>query len=223
MTPTADNRRLFTDTRKIIEQNCVIYIGLDALSDSDLAACVGKLLLSDLTATAGDRYLSGNSVKHVSVYVDEASEVMSDGLIQMLNKSRGANFSFTVACQTVADFVAKSGDSSAEAMRILANLNNFIAMRCNDSETQEFLMDRLMKARVLRTSRSHSVSVWANNPAMTGGNIAETEIVEEKDLIPAPFLGMLPNLEFFAIVASGNVVKGRVPVIEIEEVDEEEK
>ena len=53
---------------------------------------------------------------------------------------------------------------------------------------------------------------------MVWDNIAKTEIVEEKDLFPVPFSGMLPNPELFAIFVGGNVVKGRIPVIEVEEV-----
>lgn len=202
----------FTDTRKLIEQNCVLYVGLDALTDASLARTIGSMFLADLAATAGARYNFEVSPTPVALFVDEAAELMCEPFIQMLNKSHGAQFTICLATQTVADFVAKAGDP-AEAMRILANLNNFIALRCNDKETQEFLTARVLKTQVKSVMRSHDVSSTAQSFATQSGSLGERQVEQEAELVPAELLGALPNLEFFGVVSGGHVVKGRVPIL----------
>src|SRR5690606_36638905 len=51
-----DDERPITNFKKITRDGGVAYIGLDSLSDSMVASCVGALFLSDITAVAGDRY-----------------------------------------------------------------------------------------------------------------------------------------------------------------------
>lgn len=202
----------FTDSRKLIEQNCVLYVGLDALTDAALARTIGSMFLADLAATAGARYNFEASPTPIALFVDEAAELMCEPFIQMLNKARGAKFTICLATQTVADFVAKAGDP-AEAMRILANLNNFIALRCNDKETQEFLTARVLKTQVKSVMWSHDVSATAKSFATQSGSLGERQVEQEAELVPAELLGALPNLEFFGVVSGGHVVKGRVPIL----------
>ena len=217
LTPEVGNFRPFTDTRTLVSKNSVLYVGLDALSDSQLASSIGSMFLSDLAATAGARYNFDDSPSPVSLFVDEAAELMCEPFIQMLNKSRGAGFSICLATQTVADFVAKAGNKQAEAMRVLANLNNFIALRCNDQETQEFVVNRIPKVQLETTMFSHNVMVSADKLSAQHGSLGERSQLQEVDLIPAQLLGALPNFEFFAIVAGAHVMKGRVPVLVLSE------
>ncbi len=209
---TLVGQEAFYDTRKIIEQRGVLYLGLDALTDSGMARAIGSMMLADLASTAGARYDFENAPAPVMLFVDEAAELTCEPLTQMLNKARGANFSICLASQTISDFVAKAKDR-AEALRILANLNNFFALRCNDPETQEFLMNRIPKTRIRTTVKSHGVSTSAKNLVAEGGSISERVSEEEADLVPAPMLSALPNCEYFGVVAGGHVVKGRIPIL----------
>ena len=99
------------------------------------------------------------------------------------------------------------------AMRILANLNNFVALRCNDADTQEFLVRRLTKVRVTSKQHTHGVSTSASSILAENSTISERLTEEEVDLVPSALLGALPNCEFFGIFAGGYVVKGRVPIL----------
>ncbi|MDW2057218.1 conjugative transfer system coupling protein TraD, partial [Vibrio sp. 506] len=54
-----DDSRLITDSGRIINNAQVAYIGLDSLTDAMVGSAIGSLLLSDLTAVAGDRYNYG--------------------------------------------------------------------------------------------------------------------------------------------------------------------
>lgn len=207
-----DDKKPFYDTRKIIEQRGVFYLGLDALTDSGMARAIGSMMLSNLASTAGARYDFETASSPVMLFVDEAAELTCEPLTQMLNKARGANFSICLASQTISDFVAKAKDR-AEALRILANLNNFFALRCNDPETQRFLMERIPKTRIRTTVKAHGVSTSARNLIAEGGSVSEHLTEEEADLVPAPLLSALPNCEFFGVVAGGHVIKGRIPIL----------
>lgn len=207
-----DDKKPFYDTRKIIEQRGVFYLGLDALTDSGMARAIGSMMLADLASTAGARYDFETVSSPVMLFVDEAAELTCEPLTQMLNKARGANFSICLASQTISDFVAKAKDR-AEALRILANLNNFFALRCNDPETQRFLMERIPKTRIRTTVKAHGVSTSARNLIAEGGSVSERVTEEEADLVPAPLLSALPNCEYFGVVAGGCVIKGRIPIL----------
>lgn len=208
-----DGKRLFTDSRKIIQKCSVVYLALDGLSDSYLAACLGRMFLSDLKAVAGARYNFEECPSKVSIFVDEASEFMCEPLLQMLNKSRGANFSLYLATQTIADFVAKSGGSSAQAMRTLANANNIVCFRLNDPETQDFVANRTLVTQILSIEYSHGLTVDSRGFAARSGNLAQRCVSKDARLVPSSLLGALPNLEYFAIVAGGYVMKGRIPIV----------
>jgi hypothetical protein len=52
---TQDTRRL-TSMAECIERVQVVYLGLDALSDSMVGSTIGSILVADLAAVAGDRY-----------------------------------------------------------------------------------------------------------------------------------------------------------------------
>jgi len=143
---TRDPRRL-TSMAECIERAQVVYLGLDALSDSMVGGAIGSILVADLAAVAGDRYNYGVNLTPVNVFIDEAAEVVNDPFIQLLNKGRGAGLRLTVATQTFADFAARTG-SEAKARQVLGNINNLVALRVLDAETQQYVTDSLPKTRL---------------------------------------------------------------------------
>lgn len=211
-TEDLSDSRPITDTAKIINNGQVAYIGLDSLTDGVVGSAIGSLFLSDLTAVAGDRYNFGKSNRPVNIFVDEASEVINDPFIQLLNKGRGAKLTLYVATQTFADFAAKMG-SKEKALQVLGNVNNTIALRIQDDETKKFLVDKIPKTRIKTIMRSQSQSTDNANPIAYSGGIDERLMEEEGDLFAPQLLGMLPNLEFLATISGGTVYKGRVPIL----------
>lgn len=139
--------RPILDVAGIINDQRVLYMGLDSLSDGMVGSALGSIFLADLTAAAGDRYNFGKKPKEVFVFVDEASEVATDTFIQLLNKSRGSGIRVILATQTFADFAARLGDTN-KARQVLANCNNVISLRVIDSETQEYISEGLIKTKV---------------------------------------------------------------------------
>lgn len=202
----------FSNTRDFITKKKVVYVGLDALSDSSLARTVGTMLLADLKAVAGARYNFDDVGCSVRLFIDEAAEVCCEPMVQMLNKARGAGFVITVATQTVADFTANMGNQ-ADATRVLANVNNIIALRCNDPETASFVADRMPKTTVATTMVSHDVTMSSEQLSAVGASMGERRTEQETELVPSFLLGVLPSREFFAFVSGGHVFKGRVPLL----------
>lgn len=207
-----DDTREMTDTGKIINNAQVAYFGLDSLTDNMVGSAIGSLLLSDLTAVAGDRYNFGVDNRMVNIFVDEAAEVLNDPFIQLLNKGRGAKIRLFVATQTIADFAARLG-SKDKAMQVLGNINNVYSLRVTDQETQEYITENLPKTRASYVMRTQGLTTGANQPIVHGGNLGERLMEEEADLFPPQLLGSLPNLEFIAKISGGQVVKGRLPIL----------
>lgn len=207
-----DDARPITDNAKIINNGQVAYIGLDSLTDNMVGSAIGSLILSDLTAVAGDRYNFGVNNRPVNIFVDEAAEVINDPFIQLLNKGRGAKLRLFVATQTFADFSARMG-SKDKALQVLGNINNLFALRVIDSDTQEYITENLPKTRLKYVMRTQGQSSDASQPIMHSGNQGERLMEEEADLFPAQLLGMLPNLEYIAKISGGKIIKGRLPIL----------
>jgi conjugal transfer pilus assembly protein TraD len=207
-----EDERLITDTTRIINMNQVLYMGLDSLSNNTVGASIGSIFLADLASVAGARYNYETNMGRVNIFVDEAAECLNDKLIQILNKGRGSNLNVYLATQTIADFKAKMGDE-AKAMQFLGNLNNLIALRTIDNDTQEYITTNLYKTRIQYLMRTQGSNTESGSAMMHGGNVGERLMEEEAELFPPQLLGMLPNLEYIAKLAGGKVVKGRIPIL----------
>lgn len=205
------------NTKMIVQTGGVLYVGLDALSDSMVGSAIGSLILADLTAVAGDRYnFEMDGTRHpVNLFIDEAAEVVNDPMIQLMNKGRGADFRVYLATQTYADFSARLG-SVDKARQVLGNVNNTIAMRVNDNETQTYITDGLPTVNVqyvMRTQGS-SIGTGGHSTMQFSGNAGERLMEEESELFKPPLLGQLPSLEFIAKVSGGRLWKGRIPILQ---------
>lgn len=196
----------------IINHAQVAYIGLDSLSDGMVGSALGSLLLADLASVAGKRYNYGLHNRPVNIFVDEAAEVINDPCIQLLNKGRGALIRMTIATQTFADFSARTG-SDAKARQILANVNNLIALRILDSETQKYITDNLPLTRLRYIMRSQGVATHTHNPALFSGNLGERLMEEQGELFVPQLLGQLPDLHYIAKLSGGRIIKGRIPIL----------
>lgn len=95
----------------------------------------------------------------------------------------------------------------------LGNLNNLIALRTKDRPTQDFVVETFGKTAI------HSMRVGLSDGADThlgdfsaGYSTQLTESFEE--MVPAEVLGKLPNLQYFASVSGGRIIKGRFQIID---------
>jgi hypothetical protein len=206
-----DTRRL-THMGEVLARGQVAYLGLDSLSDGMVGSAIGSILLADLTAVAGDRYNYGVGLRPVTVFVDEAAEVINDPFVQLLNKGRGARVRLVIATQTFADFAARTG-SEAKARQVLGNVNNLTALRVLDGETQKYVAEALPTVRLKSLVRSQGSSTHPGNPLVFTGSVDERLVEEEGALFPAQLLGQLPNLHYLALLSGSRVVKGHLPIL----------
>jgi conjugal transfer pilus assembly protein TraD len=208
----ASDPRPITSLSDILARREVLYIGLDSLSDGIVGGAIGSLLTADLAATAGSIYNQEHEPAPVNIFIDEAAEVVSDPMVQVLNKGRGAGLSLTIATQSFADFAARTG-SQDKARQVLANVNNLIALRVLDGETQEYVAEALPEIRLRKLVQQQGASTDAEQPLLFSGSLAERLDEEAAALFPAALLGQLPNLEYVAKWAGGYVQKGRLPIL----------
>ncbi|MFU7556848.1 conjugative coupling factor TraD, PFGI-1 class, partial [Pseudomonas paraeruginosa] len=90
-----------------------VYVGLDALSDAEVAAAVGNSMFSDLVSVAGHIYKHGiddglpgavaGARVPINVHADEFNELMGDEFIPLINKGGGAGLQVTAYTQTLSD------------------------------------------------------------------------------------------------------------------------
>lgn len=216
-----DDPRPIMDWRKVMQRNAVVYIGLDSLSDHEVAAAVGNAMFADLTSLAGQIYKFGHGVgqsgatakRKVSIHADEFNELIGDEFIPLLNKAGGAGYQVTVYTQTWLDVEAKIG-SSAKAGQIGGNLNTMIMLRVKNIETAEMLTKQLPEVKILSStlvSRANDVAFPDSYEDFSSGN--EDRIGQESvPMLNPSDLTQLPKGQAFALIEGGQLYKLRLPL-----------
>ena len=208
-----NDKRPILDTSNIISGKHVLYVGLDSLSDSIVSSAIGSNVLADFASVAGMIYNSGIKPGRISLFVDEAAEVVNLPFIQILNKGRGAGFQVVMSTQTLPDIVARLGDE-ARARQVVGNCNNLITLRIKDGDTQQFVVETFGQTWIKTVQQSIASSVNASENIINySGNSGQSLTFGEHDLFPQHLLGHLPNFHYIASIAGGRVIKGRLPII----------
>jgi conjugal transfer pilus assembly protein TraD len=188
-----NDKRPILDTSNIIAGKHVLYVGLDSLSDSIVSSAIGSIVLADFASVAGMIYNSGNKPGRISMFVDEAAEVVNLPFIQILNKGRGAGFQVVMATQTLPDIVARLGDE-ARARQVVGNCNNLITLRIKDGDTQKFVVETFGQTWIKTVQQSISNAVNSSENIINySGNSGQSLTFGEHDLFPQHLLGHLPN------------------------------
>jgi conjugal transfer pilus assembly protein TraD len=207
----AGDARPIMNFEKIERAGHVLYMCLDSLPDPSVATAIGALALADLAARAGMRYNLGG-YRRISLFVDEVSNVINQPLIEILNKGAEGGIFTTCSMQTLADLAKRLGSEDAARMA-LGNLNNLIALRSKDRPTQDFVVETFGRTAI------HSVRVGLSSGADAHlGDFSSsysTQLTESfEEMVPADVLGKLPNLQYFASVSGGRIIKGRFPILD---------
>lgn len=218
LSPEPDNAegKLITDLAQIIRNNQVLYVGLDSLADAVVGSAIGSLLLSDLTAVAAHRY-NYESKEYIEstpifVLVDEASEVINEPTVKMLNKSRGSNVAMYLGTQTDGDIEERMGNR-ARFKQVMGNLNSMFAMKIKGAETVKYISEELPVVQIKTMSRSFSSRSDSRSIEGVVGGVSEQVEYEEGCIFPPTGLSKMPNLQYLGQVADGRVLKGRIPVL----------
>jgi len=218
---TSDPRPIL-DWNKVIREGGIVYVGLDALSDVEVAHAVGNAMLADLTSIAGRLYkhghahgLPGDAGRRpvINMHLDEFNEIVGKEFIPMVNKAGGAGIQVTAYTQTASDVEAGIGDR-AKAGQIFGNFNNLVMLRVRNEETACLLTDQLPKVRVY-TKIAESRTTDNNDPdspvdftSQNADRLTETEV---EMLMPADLVS-LPKGQAFALIEGGRLYKLRLPL-----------
>jgi conjugative coupling factor TraD (SXT/TOL subfamily) len=146
---------------QIIRKRAIVYIGLDTLSDAEVAAAVGNSMFADLVSVAGHLYKFGvddglpgcdpGEKLPINLHADEFNELMGDEFIPLINKGGGAGVQVTAYTQTLSDIEARLGNR-AKAGQVVGNFNNLIMWRVRETATAELLTKQLPTVDVYSTS-----------------------------------------------------------------------
>ncbi|MDO4937069.1 MAG: conjugative transfer system coupling protein TraD [Sutterellaceae bacterium] len=207
------DRRPALSLGQVLDQNQVLYVCLNSLPDPVVASAIGSIMLADLAGCAGARYNNPDANRHrVSLFVDECSNVMNRSLIELLNKGAESGIRTTCAMQTVSDLAARLGNVN-EARMALGNFNTLVSLRTKDRVTQEFVAETFGRTYIANTSATISSNSDPDNPGRFTASYARQLAGSREEIIPQDVLGKLPNCEYFASLAGGRIVKGRIPIL----------
>lgn len=221
-----DPRPIF-DWQQVIRKRGIVYVGLDALSDSEVAAAVGNSMFADLVSVAGHIYkfgvndgLPGQPVAKIPVnlHCDEFSELMGDEFIPLINKGGGAGLQVTAYTQTLSDIEAGIGNA-AKAGQVVGNFNNLVMLRVRETATAELLTGQLHDVEVL-TSTVISGVTDSSEPQSHSDFISNTQ--DRVSALSVPLLEpaaliQLPKGQAFALLEGGQLWKIRLPLPVAEE------
>lgn len=196
-----------------IKQKKVIYIGLDSLTNPNIAQAVGKAFLSDLVSTAGKIYKESNANYRLNLHCDELSEIIQDSFVKILNKAGGAGFQVTAYAQTKQDMEVALG-SRAKAEVTEGNLNTLIMLRVKNEETANLLVKVLPQVGVVGHTQVSMVNdtphgeegVYFNTSNEDRVQTTEVPMIDVNDIIS------LPKGQAFVLVNGGELYKVRIPL-----------
>jgi conjugative coupling factor TraD (TOL family) len=218
----ADPRPIF-DWMQIIRKRAVVYVGLDALSDAEVAAAVGNSMFSDLVSVAGHLYkfgiddglpgVSAGVKTPINLHADEFNELMGDEFIPLINKGGGAGVQVTAYTQTLSDIEARLGNR-AKAGQVVGNFNNLFMLRVRETATAELLTRQIPKVEVYTTS----IMSGATDASDPHGQTAFTSNTQDRvtttsvPMIEPAHVVSLPKGQCFALIEGGHLWKVRMPL-----------
>ena len=216
-----DSRPIF-DWEQIIRKKAVVYVGLDALSDSEVASAVGNSMFADLVSVAGHIYKHGINAglpggkegkSLINLHCDEFNELMGYEFIPLINKGGGAGMQVTAYTQTSSDIEARIGNA-AKTAQVQGNFNNLIMLRVRENRTAELLTTQLPQVEIytktLVSGHQDTADVNADQD-FTSSTQDRVGTVKVPLLEPADIV-TLPKGQAFALLEGGQLWKIRMPL-----------
>jgi len=213
-----DTRPIF-EWMDVIRRKGIVYVGLDALTDTTVASAVGNSMFADLVSVAGHIYKHGvegeaiDTPPTISMHADEFNELIGDEFVPLLNKAGGAGFQVTAYTQTWSDVEARIGNR-AKAGQVAGNFNTMIMLRVKELATAEMLTNQLPKVEVftlMSVSGVNDSSDPGSGIDFSSRNEDRISVSEVPMLTPAELI-TLPKGQAFALLEGGQLWKIRMPL-----------
>jgi conjugative coupling factor TraD (TOL family) len=214
----ADSRPIF-EWMEVIRRKGIVYVGLDALTDTTVASAVGNSMFADLVSVAGHIYKHGvagatqDAPPTIALHADEFNELIGDEFVPLLNKAGGAGFQVTAYTQTWSDVEARIGNR-AKAGQVAGNFNTLIMLRVKELATAEMLTDQLPRVEVftlMSVSGVDDSSEPGSGVDFKSRNEDRISVSEVPLLTPAELI-TLPKGQAFALLEGGQLWKLRMPL-----------
>nr|WP_310615680.1 type IV conjugative transfer system coupling protein TraD [Pantoea cypripedii] len=217
----ADSRPIF-DWEQVIRKKAVVYVGLDALTDSEVASAVGNSMFADLVSVAGHIYKHGinaglpggdDSKTPINLHCDEFNELMGAEFIPLINKGGGAGMQVTAYTQTASDIEARIGNA-AKTAQVQGNFNNLIMLRVRENRTAELLTTQLPQVEIYTKTL---VSGHQDVADINAGHDFTSNTQDRVGTVKVPLLEpadivTLPKGQAFALLEGGQFWKIRMPL-----------
>ena len=226
-----DARPIF-EWMEVVRRKGIVYVGLDALTDTTVASAVGNSMFADLVSVAGQIYKHGvdpgqdhdqrqenrDTAKRpltptISLHADEFNELIGDEFVPLLNKAGGAGFQVTAYTQTWSDVEARLGNR-AKAGQVAGNFNTMLMLRVKELDTAAMLTDQLPRVEVF-TLMSVSGVDDSSDPGSGVDFKSRNEdriSVSEVPMLTAADMVTLPKGQAFALLEGGQLWKIRIPL-----------
>ena len=222
-----DARPIF-EWMDVVRRKGIVYVGLDALTDTTVASAVGNSMFADLVSVAGHIYKHGvaangadaseserqrHSTPTISLHADEFNELIGDEFVPLLNKAGGAGFQVTAYTQTWSDVEARIG-SRAKAGQVAGNFNTLLMLRVKELDTAAMLTEQLPRVEVF-TLMSVSGVDDSSDPGSGVDFKSRNEdriSVSEVPMLTAADMVTLPKGQAFALLEGGQLWKIRIPL-----------
>ncbi|POF88778.1 type IV conjugative transfer system coupling protein TraD [Pseudomonas putida] len=219
-----DDPRPIFDWLQVIRKRGIVYVGLDALSDAEVAAAVGNSMFADLVSVAGHIYKHG--IDHglpnssgaadkvpINLHADEFNELMGDEFIPLINKGGGAGIQVTAYTQTLSDIEARIG-SRAKAGQVIGNFNTLQMLRVRETVTAELLTNQLPKVNVQTRTLVSGATDTADPDARTDFTSSSQDRVTTTSvpLIEPAHIIALPKGQMYSFQEGGQLWKVRMPL-----------
>ncbi|PKG68603.1 type IV conjugative transfer system coupling protein TraD [Pseudoalteromonas distincta] len=214
--------------RDVIQRRGIVYIGLDGMTDREVATAVGNAMFNDLVSIAGLMYKHGKNVglpslngskelkmPDIYLHADEFNSLVGEEFVPMVNQAGGAGIRVCAYTQTLQDIDAKFGTTTGnpKSMQIVGNFNTLFMMRVQTEETASLLTSKLPKVPIKEATLVSGASKKLGNDIGGFDDTNQDRISEEKvPLVEPTHITSLSKGHAFCLQSGNQLWKVRLPL-----------